>query len=721
MLPYQNPLLSPEDRTEDLLARMTLAEKVGQMLQLDGRQELEPLIHQRLCGSLLHILGERAREAIESAARTRLGIPLLLAEDAIHGHSFWPGATIFPTQLALAASWNPDLLQAVARVTAREVSCTGPKWTFSPVLCLTRDLRWGRVGETFGEDPYLIGVFAAAMIAGYQGPDWTAPDSILATAKHYAGYSETQGGRDASEADISPRKLRTFFLPPFEQAAKAGCMAFMTGYQSMEGLPSTVNRWLLTEVLRREWGFEGIVVTDWDNVGRLHWEQQIAADLEEAAVMAVEAGNDLIMATPGFHTAAMEAVHRGLLQEEAIDSVCRRLLRLKFRLGLFENPGKPDRARQELVIGCPEHRDLNLEAARQSVVLLQNNGILPLESSPPRRLAVVGPNADDPLAQLGDWSLGSGQMVHEKSCHPRSCTQTVLDGLRAVAPAAVAIEHLAGCSILGHDLPDLPALEDLCARSDHVIAVLGDTLGLIGEARSTATLELQGGQVPLLETIARSGKPFIVILICSKPLVLPPAALQADAILTAFNPGMRGGLALAEVLFGQVEPAGRLTVSWPRHVGQQPVFHSQVRGQHGNRYADLGQDPLFPFGHGLGYTRFAWSSFALHTPILGREGTLRASVTVTNTGDRPGTEVVQWYVTDCVTSVTWMQHELKGFTRLPDLAPGQSRRAEFSLPASALTLVDARGERVLEPGAFILRAAPTARADLGCEGKFEVV
>ena len=308
---YRNPSLSVEERVADLLGRMTLEEKVGQLIMWDARPDDLSFINTRQPGSILHILGEKARKAMQLAAQNRLGIPLLIGEDAIHGHSFWKGATIFPTQLALACSWNPALLERVGRVTAEEVVPTGIHWTFSPVLCLTRDLRWGRTGETFGEDPYLIGELAAALIRGYQGQGLDDPAGILATAKHYAGYSETQGGRDASEADLSRRKLRSYFLPPFERAARAGAMTFMTGYQSIEGVPSTCNHWLLTEVLKDEWGFKGVVVTDWDNVGRLVTEQKVCANYMEAAVAAVRAGNDIMMTTPEFYEGALEAVRSG--------------------------------------------------------------------------------------------------------------------------------------------------------------------------------------------------------------------------------------------------------------------------------------------------------------------------------------------------------------------------------------------------------------------------
>ena len=388
------------------------------------------------------------REAHELTAQTRLQIPLLVAEDCIHGHSFWEGATIFPTQLGMAATWDADLLERVARATAVEVAATGIHWTFSPVLCIARDLRWGRVSETFGEDPFLIGELASAMVRGYQGDGLADPTAILATAKHFAGYSETQGGRDASEADISRRKLRSWFLPPFERVAREGCRTFMLGYQSMDGVPITVNDWLLDEVLRGEWGYEGTLVTDWDNVGRMVWEQHIQPDYAHASAAAVRAGNDMVMTTPGFFEGAQEAVHEGLLDEAALDAAVGRILTLKFELGLFEDPRHPSLERQTAVIGSAEHAELNLELARRSLVLLTNDGTLPASARRARTIAVVGPNADDQHTQLGDWAGASGQADWLPDGHPREMTQTVLDGFRAHVPDGWTVTHARGADIL---------------------------------------------------------------------------------------------------------------------------------------------------------------------------------------------------------------------------------------------------------------------------------
>ena len=706
--PYRNPALTVEERVADLLGRMTLEEKVGQLLMLDARGEDLSFINERQPGALLHILGAKIGRAMDLAARNRLGIPLLIGEDGIHGHSFWKDANIFPTQLAMAASWNPELLERMGRVTAEEMAPTGIHETFSPVLCLTRDLRWGRTGETFGEDPYLIGELGAALIRGYQGKGLDDPTAVVATAKHYAGYSETQGGRDASEADISRRKLRSYFLPPFERAARAGAMMFMTGYQSMDGVPSTANTWLLREILKGEWGFKGVLVTDWDNVGRLVHEQKVAATFADAAIMAIRSGNDLIMTTPQFYEGATLAVKGGRLKESEIDEPLKRLLALKFRIGLFENPRRPDLAKAAVEVARPDHRAAVLDAARQSLVLLQNDGLLPLDPAKVRKVAVIGPNADDDLQQLGDWSLGSSQHPPEAGKHPREKTVTVLDGFKAVAPAGTTVRYEKGCSINNADLSGLPAAVAAAQASDVIVAVVGDHLDFIGEEKSTATLEMQGGQTALVDALAKTGRPMIVVLVNSKPLVLPASVKKAPAILEAFNPGMEGGRAIAEAVFGHLNPSGKLTISFPVHVGQQPVFYNQVRGQHGHRYADLTQEPLFPFGHGLSYTTYRYSNVRLASPTLARGQAASVSVDVENAGQRAGDEVVEVYVSDVVTSVTWVSKALKGFARV-HLAPGEKKTVTVALPWEAFQLVDADGRSVVEPGEFEVLVGPSSR------------
>ncbi|MFD8305178.1 glycoside hydrolase family 3 N-terminal domain-containing protein [Streptomyces sp. NPDC059690] len=755
---YLDPEASVEARIEDLLSRMTLPEKVGQLLTLDAQHgDLEDIVSAKLAGSAFHVTPSLMGEVRELARRTRLGIPLLIGDDGIHGHSFWPGATIFPTQLAMACTWDPSLIERVARTAATEIAATGIHWTFSPVLCITRDLRWGRVDETFGEDPYLIGELGAAMVRGYQGEGLGDPTAVLACAKHFAGYSETLGGRDASEADLSPRKLRSWFLPPFERAARAGCRTFMIGYQSIDGVPITAHQWLLNEVLKDEWGFTGTLVTDWDNVGRMVYDQRVCADQVEAAALAVNSGNDLIMATPAFFEGAQEAVARGLVAEKQIDDAVRRVLRLKFELGLFEDPRMPDAQLQARVIGCRAHADLNLETVRRSLVLLRNDGTLPLEGgltsdgtgraqgrSTPRTIAVIGPNAHSPQAMLGDWAGATGQVPWMPEGHPRESMETVLDGLRAVAPSDWTVTYARGADIEGLAFdptawsmgPDgqpqppvfTPAPVDqaqlreavaAAEAADYAVVVVGDTIALTGEVRSTATLDLQGGQLALLDAVAATGTPMIVVLVQSKPSTLPDSALDAAALIEAFNPGMRGGRAVAELLFGLIEPSGRLPVSFARHVGQQPVFYNQVRGQHGDRYADLTQDPLFAFGEGLGYTTVTYSDLVVHDTDVSLEGTVHATVRLTNTGSRPALETVQAYVSDLTTSVTWAEQELKAFTQA-EVPPGESLEVGISVPAARCSLVTADNRRVVEPGEFLLRVGPSSRRERQLSSGFRI-
>ena len=518
-LPYRNPKLPTEERIADLLGRMTLEEKVGQMMQLDARSgDLDDLIVNKHVGSILHTSPSDLPKAVETVnAKTRLGIPLVIGDDCIHGYSFWPGATIFPEQLGMATTWDSEKVQAAGRATAEEVSTTGVHWTFSPVLCIARDTRWGRVGETFGEDPYLIGEMASSIVKGYQGGakagEPLAKDAILACAKHFAGYSETQGGRDASEADLSHRKLESWFLPPFERVAKEGCGTFMLGYESIEGVPVTFNKWLLSDKLRGAWNYQGTLITDWDNVGRSVWEQKVKPDYVQAAADAVKSGNDLVMTTPKFYEGAIEAVKTGLLDESLIDAAVARILALKFRLGLFEDPRLPDQKRIDAVIGSEEHQQLNLEVAREAVALLKNDGSLPFNVAGAKRIAVVGPLADDAQTQLGDWAGSSGQINWMPDGHPREMITTVLDGFKQLAPEGCEVVYSRGANIVdlvpdpeGEFYPDgqprpkigvsakidralLGEAVENARKSDLIVAVVGDVIQAIGEGCSTATLE----------------------------------------------------------------------------------------------------------------------------------------------------------------------------------------------------------------------------------------
>lgn len=760
-LPYKNPELPAEERIADLLGRMTLEEKVGQMMQLDARSgDLDDLIVNKHVGSILHTSPADLPRAVETVnTKTRLGIPLVIGDDCIHGYSFWPGATIFPEQLGMAVSWDSEKVQAAGRATAEEVSTTGVHWTFSPVLCIGRDTRWGRVGETFGEDPYLIGEMASSIVKGYQGGakagEPLAKDAILACAKHFAGYSETQGGRDASEADLSHRKLESWFLPPFERVAREGCGTFMLGYESIEGVPVTFNKWLLSDKLRGAWNYQGTLITDWDNVGRSVWEQKVKPDYVHAAADAVKAGNDLVMTTPQFYEGALEAVRTGLLDESLIDAAVSRILALKFRLGLFEDPRLPDQERIDAVIGSDEHQRLNLELTRESVALLKNNGSLPFAADDAKRIAVVGPLADDAQTQLGDWAGNSGQANWMPDGHPRHMITTVLDAFKQLVPAGCNVVYSRGANIVdlvpdpeGEFYPDgqprpkigvsaavdqamIDEAIENARQSDLVVAVVGDVVQLIGEGCSTGTLELLGGQNALLEALSNvareTGKPLVVVLMSSKPMVLPAsvigtngvivdesAAEGTSALLWAPSPGMKGGQAIAEIILGITEPSGRLPITFPRHAGQLPVYYNQIRGQHGNRYADLTQDPAFAFGEGLGYTTFKYGEPAItNVPDSGaftESDTVHAEITLTNTGERKGIEVVQAYIGDIVTSYSWTDRELKSFKRV-ELEPGESKTVAFDIPVADCTIVDPDANRIVEPGEFELLVGHSSRRE----------
>ncbi len=760
-LPYRNPELPTEERIADLLGRMTLEEKVGQMMQLDARSgDLDDLIVDKHVGSILHTSPSDLPKAVETVnAKTRLGIPLVIGDDCIHGYSFWPGATIFPEQLGMATTWDSEKVQAAGRATAEEVSATGVHWTFSPVLCIARDTRWGRVGETFGEDPYLIGEMASSIVKGYQGGakagEPLAKDAILACAKHFAGYSETQGGRDASEADLSHRKLESWFLPPFERVAKEGCGTFMLGYESIEGVPVTFNKWLLSDKLRGAWNYQGTLITDWDNVGRSVWEQKVKPDYVQAAADAVKSGNDLVMTTPKFYEGAIEAVKTGLLDESLIDAAVARILALKFRLGLFEDPRLPDQKRIDAVIGSEEHQQLNLEVAREAVALLKNDGSLPFNVAGAKRIAVVGPLADDAQTQLGDWAGSSGQINWMPDGHPREMITTVLDGFKQLAPEGCEVVYSRGANIVdlvpdpeGEFYPDgqprpkigvsakidralLDEAVENARKSDLIVAVVGDVIQAIGEGCSTATLELLGGQNALIDALSNvareTGKPFVVVLVSSKPQVLPASVIGTNgvivdetpaegtsALLWAPSPGMKGGQAIAEIILGETEPSGRLPITFPRHAGQLPVYYNQIRGQHGNRYADLTQNPAFAFGEGLSYTTFEYGDPTItnvpESGIFTETDTVHAEITLTNTGDRKGTEVVQLYIGDIVTSYSWTDRELKAFQRV-ELEPGKSKTVAFDIPVSDCTIVDSEANRIVEPGEFEVLIGRSSRRE----------
>ncbi|MEN6339809.1 MAG: glycoside hydrolase family 3 N-terminal domain-containing protein [Clostridiaceae bacterium] len=683
-----------EARVEELLCCMTLEEKAAQMVQIPysmvSKQEALEWA-KRGAGSFLHVLGDDAREVQSIALHTRLGIPVLFGIDAIHGHGLNEKATIFPTQLAAACSWNQELVEEMGRVTAREVATDGLHWTFSPVLCLGRDARWGRVGETFGEDPFLAGELGAAIIRGYQGKRLDDDEHILACAKHYIGYGEAVGARDACDTEMTFRKLREVFLPPFERAVEAGCATVMTAYGSIDGTPFTASEKTLKTILRKELGFDGVVVTDWDNVNNLVERQYVARDMDEASQLAAEAGNDMIMTSAAFYESAIRLVRTGKMPERVLDNAVRNILRIKFRMGLFEQPekrGVPG------CLGCEAHLEASRTLARESVVLLKNDGVLPLDTNM-KKIAVIGPNADDIRAQYGDWTYFTHPIPNPDHAPMRPYV-TVLEGVRELAEASGReVVYRRGCGVTDTPKDDLDSAVEAAKGCGVILLVLGDCVEQAGEFRDRADLALSGRQEELFLRLKALGTPMITVLVATKPLCFSRVAEGSDAVMVAFSGGMFSGLAVAEAVFGRLNPCGKLPISFPRHTGQIPVYYNSLPGWHGGKYVDLPAEALFAFGEGLSYTRFAYENLRFD------EQTLTLAVSLTNAGARRGTETTQVYVRDLVSSVLTPVKRLIAFQKVT-LDPGETRDLVFRLKQEDFSLVLPDERRVVERGEFRL-------------------
>lgn len=718
-------------QVEALLAQMTLEEKAAQMVQVPytvvGREE--SLRWAKLgAGSFLHVLGDDAREVQQAALKeSRLGIPVIFGIDAIHGHGLNTDAAIFPSQLATACSWDPAVAEEMGRVTAREVATDGLHWTFSPVCCLGRDTRWGRIDETFGEDPYLSGEMTYGIVKGYQGDSLDAPDSILACAKHYIGYGEAVGARDAVDTQMTYRKMKEVFVPPFQRAVDAGCATFMTAYGSIDGHPFTADPKTMKTILRDEMGFDGFVVTDWNNCQSLMTQQFTAEDIEDASIQSAEAGNDMMMTTLDFYEAAVKAVREGKMAESVLDEAVRHILTIKFRMNLF---GKPEKEGVPGCIGCEEHRQAALRAARRSVTLLKNDGMLPLKGM--KKVAVIGQNADDIQGQYGDWTY----LTHPNALEgrpPRRPYVTVKEGFEALCAekGAECVYH-PGCAI--RPLPpeviamiegpvladpvaenirqlsmkrrppedDIPGAVEAARGADAIVLVVGDTIDQHGEYKDRANLDLSGKQMELYRALRALEIPLTVVLVSSKPLCLGEIAETADAVVIAFNGGQYGGQAVAEAMFGCFNPSGRLPISFPAHSGQLPVYYNALPGWHGGRYMDMPRTPVYAFGEGIGYAPFTYQNLTFDAE------TLVATVDVTNAGDVAGDEVVQVYMHDVVASVIRPVKQLIAFTRVT-LQPGETKTVRIQLKRDDFSLVNREEKRVVEPGKFELFVGHSSR------------
>jgi beta-glucosidase len=701
---------SSEPFIEHLLSQMTLEEKIGQLNQMNPGPSLDlEMLRQGKVGSILNASGaltglvsgqmddvETANHLQKLALESRLKIPLIIGRDVIHGYR-----TVFPIPLGQAAAFDPALSEAAAAVAAREASAEGIKWTFAPMVDIARDPRWGRIAEGSGEDPLLGARLAAAQVSGFQGEDMSQPDKLVACAKHYAGYGAAEGGRDYENAEISEPTLRDVYLPPFESAVRAGVGTLMAAFVDLNGVPATAHRRLLTDILRGEWGFDGFVVSDWESVKELIYHG-IAEDEAEAAALALHAGLDMDMVSSAYLDTLAESVRSGRVPLEEVDEAVRRILRIKQRAGLFENPfTDPQRPARDLLTS--QARELARQFARQSMVLLKNEAnLLPLQGF--RRILVAGPFVHARGELFGTWTPNG-----------RAEDVTPLDeALRQVAPKGVELWFA--------DYNDL-ALH-LAHECEAVILLMGEHPVRSGENCNVSDLGLPPGQAEFVTAMAALGKPVVLVVFAGRPLVLTPLLPWVQAILYAWHPGIEGGAALGEILFGQAAPGGRLPVTFPRATGQVPIYYNhknsgrpigRENGHFVTRYNDLPPRPLFPFGYGLTYTTFEYSNLRLSQEQM--RGSLEISVEVTNTGARPGREVVQLYVRDLVGSLTRPVRELKDFQTI-ELQPGETRRVTFVLREEQLAFTRADGTRGVEPGRFHVWVAPDSQR--GLQGEFRL-
>jgi beta-glucosidase len=693
-----------ERRVDSLLQQMTLTEKLGQLNQIAGEGSGVPgqrttsaqldLVRRGNVGSFLNVVGAAETRRIQRVAveESRLHIPLLFGLDVIHGYR-----TTFPIPLAEASTWDPALIEGAARIAATEATASGIHWTFAPMVDIARDPRWGRIAEGSGEDPFLGSAMAAARVRGFQGKRLDDPASLLACAKHFAAYGAAEGGRDYNTVDLSERTVREVYLAPFHAAVQAGAATLMCSFNEINGVPSSANRWLLTDVLRGEWGFEGFVVSDWNSIGELQ-AHGVAATRTDAGILGLESGVDMDMMSGIYAGEMVQAAAAGRVATRTVDDAVRRVLRMKFAMGLFDNPYRGcDTVREQSALLSRDNLRATRDVAARSIVLLQNRGnLLPLPKDN-RTLAVIGPLGDDRQELLGPWAAEGrpGDVV------------TVLEGIKNQVSPGSHILHATGCRITGDSLLDIAGAVRVARNADVVVLVLGEAAEMSGEAASRSVLDLPGKQKDLLQAIHLLGKPVVLVLMNGRPLTLVAETESADAILEAWFPGVQGGNAVADVLFGAVNPGAKLPVSFPRSVGQLPVYYGRkntgrpfsAEDHYTSKYVDVPNTPLFPFGFGLSYTTFAYSGLKVEPPVVAPDGVVKVTVTVSNTGKRAGTEVAQLYVCDDVASITRPVKELKGFSTIA-LRPGESTPVEFLIPARELGFLDGTMHYGVEPGTF---------------------
>ena len=710
------------DLWEDFGEKMTPEEKTGfrEAILENGKflsQKAHRYIGKSGLGSIYAVLRslnpEQAAEIANEIQKfvvenTRLRIPILLCEECIHGHMA-KGATIFPQAIGMASTWDPDLVQKVGSVIAKETRAVGGHQTYSPVLGVARDPRWGRTEETFGEDPCLASCLGIAMVKALQGENLTDSSAIIATAKHFAAHSEPLGGRDSNMEGISEKDLREIFLPPFKAAVEeAGAKSIMPAYSTIDGIPCTASKKLLTKILREEWGFEGYVVSDLGAIEHLYSKHRVAATLEEAVKQAVEAGVDIHLAGPRFADLLLELVEKGQVSKATINQAVRRILRIKFVLGLFEEPYvDPERAVR--ICDSKEHRQLALEAARKSIVLLKNeNNLLPLNKDI-ASILVTGPNADNVRNQLGSYS-GQGSVV------------TVLEGIKNKVSPETKVDYVKGCSVKGTSTEGIQEAVEAAKKSDVAIVIVGGSSwtreSTCGEGYDRADLNLPGVQINLIKAMYETGTPIVVVLINGRPLTINWVAENVPAILEAWYPGEEGGNAIVDIIFGDYNPSGKLPITFPQSVGQLPLYYNYKPSGRRYDYVFMKGEPLFVFGYGLSYTKFKYSNLRITPEEIAPAGEINIGVEVQNIGDWEGEEVVQLYVHDNVASVTRPIKELKSFKRIT-LKAGERKIVNFTLTADHLSFYDRDMNLLVEPGTFDVMVGGNSAK--GITGSFKII
>lgn len=698
-----------EERIDSVMKLMTLEEKIGQMTLFTSDWDVtgptmranykEDIISGKV-GAIFNAHTAAYNRELQRMAveETRLGIPLLFGYDVIHGYK-----TIFPISLGESASWDLEAIEKAARVAAVEASAAGLHWTFAPMVDVSREPRWGRVSEGSGEDAYLSSVIARARVRGFQGDDLAATNTVVACAKHFAAYGAAQAGRDYHTVDMSERVLRETFLPPFKAALEEGVGTFMTSFNEIFGVPASGSDFLLDQILKTEWGFDGFVVTDYTSINEMV-DHGVVADEKGAGALAANAGVDMDMQGAVFYNYLAQLVKEKKVSEQQIDEAVRRILRIKFQLGLFDDPYRySDVSRQEAALLAPEHLEAAREVARKSMVLLKNEGsTLPL-SKDLKSIAVIGPLADSQADLLGSWHAAG---------FAEDCV-SLLSGLEDAVSSNTNIMYAKGCEILGGDQSGFPAALTIASQADVIIAAVGERWNMSGEAASRSNIDLPGHQKALIKALSGLGKPLVVVLMNGRPLALPEVHEQADAILESWYAGTMGGPAIADVLFGDYNPSGKLPITFPRNLGQVPIHYDMKstgrpmdpNDKYTSKYIDVANTPLYPFGYGLSYTQFEYGDPVVNQSSFGPKETLSVEVSVKNTGQYEGKETVQLYVRDLVGSVTRPVKELKGFQQLV-LAPGESQSVRFELTAEDLKFYTRDMEWTYEPGEFDIFVGP---------------